>query len=147
MTQDSTQSVLFHNLFHKPVVASFDQPDSSSDGGAILLKAIDSELGLTERLANCIREIREEGKIVLPRLDLLRQRVYGIACGYPDCNDADRLADDPIQKMLLDRIPLTAIHWDLNRPYHDSKTLPQAKTSSRWVASWPISSSNIMPNG
>jgi len=106
MTQDNTQSVLFPNLFHKPVVASFDQPDSSSDGGAILLKEIDSELDLTERLAGCIREMREEGKIVHPLLDLFRQRVYGIACGYPDCNDADRLADDPIQKLLLDRDPI-----------------------------------------
>lgn len=106
MTQDNIQSVLFPSLFHKPVVASFDQPDSSSDGGAILLKAIDSELNLTERLAACIRETREEGKIVHPLLDLFRQRVYGIACGYPDCNDADRLADDPIQKMLLDRDPI-----------------------------------------
>jgi hypothetical protein len=70
------------------------------------LKAIDSELDLTERLAGCIREMREEGKIVHPLLDLFRQRVYGIACGYPDCNDADRLADDPIQKMLLDRDPI-----------------------------------------
>jgi hypothetical protein len=106
MTQHSTQSVLFPNLFHKPVVASFDQPDSSSDGGAVLLKAIDSELNLTDRLAGCLRETREEGKIVHPLLDLFRQRVYGIACGYPDCNDADRLADDPIQKMLLDRDPI-----------------------------------------
>ena len=106
MTQDNTQSVLFPNLFHKHVVASFDQPDSSSDGGAILLKAIDSELDLTERLAGCIREMREEGKIVHPLLDLFRQRVYGIACGYPDCNDADRLADDPIQKLLLGRDPV-----------------------------------------
>jgi len=106
MTQDNTQSVLFPNLFHKPVVASFDQPDSSSDGGAILLKAIDSELDLTQRLASCLRETREEGKIVHPLLDLFRQRVYGIACGYPDCNDADRLADDPIQKLLLDRDPI-----------------------------------------
>ena len=106
MTQDSTQSVLFPSLFHKPVVASFDQPDSSSDGGAILLKAIDSELDLTERLASCLRETREEGKIVHPLLDLFRQRVYGIACGYPDCNDAGRLADDPIQKLLLDRDPI-----------------------------------------
>ncbi len=53
MTQDSTQTVLFSDLFPKSVVASFDQPDSSSDGGAILLKTIDSGLALTERLASC----------------------------------------------------------------------------------------------
>ncbi|MBN1569751.1 MAG: IS1380 family transposase [Acidobacteria bacterium] len=120
MTQDTTQSVLFPNLFHKPVVASFDQPDSSSDGGAIVLKAIDSELNLMERLASCLRETREEGKIVHSLLDLFRQRVYGIACGYPDCNDADRLADDPIQKLLLDRDPI------------DGKSLASQPTLSRF---------------
>lgn len=106
MTHDTTQSVLFPAHFSKPVLATFDQPDSSSDGGAILLKAIDTELDLTERLANCIRESREKGKILHSLLDLFRQRVYGIACGYADCNDAARLADDPIQKLLLDRDPI-----------------------------------------
>jgi hypothetical protein len=106
MTQNTTQSVLFPSIFSKPVLATFDQPQSSSDGGAILLKAIDSDLNLTGRLASSVRETREESKIVHPLLDLLRQRVYGIACGYPDCNDADRLADDPIQKLLLDRDPI-----------------------------------------
>ena len=40
MRDDTTrQSVVFKDLFDKPVVARFDQPDSSSDGGALLLKA------------------------------------------------------------------------------------------------------------
>jgi hypothetical protein len=37
---------------------------------------------------------------------LVRQRVYGIACGYADCNDAARLARDPVHKLLLERDPL-----------------------------------------
>lgn len=106
MTQDTTQSVLFPELFSKPVLASFDQPDSSCDGGAILLKAIDSELQLTQRLAECIHDSRQSGKVIHQLFDLLRQRVYGIACGYPDCNDAARLAGDPIHKLLLDRDPI-----------------------------------------
>lgn len=106
MTQDTTQTVLFPDLFSKPVVAKFDQADSSSDGGAILLKAIDSELRLTERLSECIEDPRQSGKIVHQLFDLFRQRVYGIACGYPDCNDSDRVADDPVQKLILDRDPI-----------------------------------------
>ncbi len=31
------------------------------------------------------------------------QRVFSIACGYPDANDSARLGADPIHKMLLDR--------------------------------------------
>ncbi len=33
------QSVLFPDLFDKPLVATFDREQSSSDGGAVLLKA------------------------------------------------------------------------------------------------------------
>jgi hypothetical protein len=38
--------------------------------------------------------------------DLLAQRVFAIACGHPDGNDADRLADDPIHKLVLERDPI-----------------------------------------
>ncbi len=91
----------------KPVVAAFDMAHASSDGGAILLKAIDAELGLTERLATCVRERRQPSKVQHSLLDLVRQRVFGLACGYADCNDAARLSEDPIHKLLLDRDPLT----------------------------------------
>ena len=32
--------------------------------------------------------------------------MFGLACGYADCNDAARLADDPIHKLLVGRDPL-----------------------------------------
>ena len=72
----------------KPIIAKFDQPHASSDGGAILLKAIDDRLGLTWRLASAIHDRRQAGKVAHPLRDLLRQRVFGLACGYVDCNDA-----------------------------------------------------------
>src|SRR5439155_981746 len=90
----------------KPIIAKFDQPHASSDGGAILLKAIDDRLGLTWRLVSAIRDRCQPGKVAHPLRDLLRQRVFGLACGYADCNDAARLVDDPIHKLLLDRDPL-----------------------------------------
>ena len=40
-------------------------------------------------------------------MDLLGQRIFGIACGHPDGNDADHLADDPIHKLLLGRDPVS----------------------------------------
>lgn len=107
MRNDSTaQSVLFPALFGKRVVAQFDQPHGSSDGGAVLLKACDERLGLTERLSGCLGEEREPGKIRHTLDDLIRQRVFAIACGYADCNDAARLAEDPIQKLLVGRDPI-----------------------------------------
>ena len=107
MPEDTTrQSVLFPGLLKKPVVVQFDQPNASSDGGAILLKACDARLGLTERLAKCIVDSRQAGKVEHSIRDLVRQRLFGIACGYVDCNDAARLAQDPIQKLLIGRDPV-----------------------------------------
>src|SRR5260370_10482093 len=97
------QSVLFPDLFSKPLVARFDAQHSSSDGGAILLKACDVELGLSQRLAGCLSDRRQLGKVEHTVRDLLRQRLFGIACGYADGNDAARLGSDPIHKLLSDR--------------------------------------------
>ena len=91
----------------QPVVARFDQLHASSDGGALLLKALDDRLGVTERLARSLRDPRQPGKIDHALIELVRQRVYGIACGYADCNDAARMAQDPVHKLLLERDPLT----------------------------------------
>jgi hypothetical protein len=93
----------------QPVVARFDQPHASSDGGALVLKALDDQRGVTERLARSLRDSRQPGKIDHERLELVRQRVYGLACGYADCNDAARLAQDPVHKLLLGRDPLTGL--------------------------------------
>lgn len=100
------QPVLFADLAHKPVVARFDQANASSDGGAVLLRAIDQRLQLTPRLARCLADTRDPARVTHPLADLVAQRVFGIACGYPDANDGDRLADDPMQKLLLDRDPV-----------------------------------------
>ena len=42
---EDKQGVLFSNLFRRPVTAVFDSPQSSSDGGSLLLKACDAALG------------------------------------------------------------------------------------------------------
>lgn len=107
MTDESArQTVLFADLFDKPLVAAFDQPHSSSDGGAILLKAIDRRLGLTAALAASLSDDRDPRKIRHALHDLIAQRLFAIACGYPDANDADALADDPVQKLLVGRDPV-----------------------------------------
>ena len=87
-------------------MARFDQHHGSSDGGAVLLKAADRRLGLTERLAVCLQDRRGPAKVTHELVDLLQQWVFALACGYPDCNDAARLAHDPILKLLLDRDPI-----------------------------------------
>ena len=106
MTPDTIpQTVLFPGLFNKPLFAQFHQEQASSDGGAILLKAAERTYGLVKALAGCLFDTRAPDKIRHTLADLFGQRIFGIACGHPDCNDAKRLADDPIHKLLLGRDP------------------------------------------
>ena len=101
-----TQTVLFADLADRAVVATFDQPHASSDGGAILLAAADRQVGLLAALAATVPDARAATRVTHGVGDLIAQRVFAIACGHPDGNDADRLADDPIHKLLLGRDPI-----------------------------------------
>ena len=100
------QRVLFPELFGKPVVAAFDREQASSDGGAVLLKAAERVYGLVQAFARCLVDKRTPERVRHTLVDLIGQRVFGIACGHPDGNDADHLAEDPIHKLLLDRDPV-----------------------------------------
>lgn len=106
MEDFSKQSVLFPELLFKPVHVSFDEPHTTSDGGALLLKSVDDQLGLTSALARCLTDLRESGKVQHPLADILRQRVFGLCCGYSDANDVARVGADPMHKLMLDRDPL-----------------------------------------
>ena len=102
----TTECLLFPDIFDRPVVAKFDEQQGSSDGGAVLLKAADRRLGLTEGLAACLKDERQPGKVRHELQELLTQRIMAIACGYEDANDAARLASDPIHKLMVGRDPV-----------------------------------------
>ena len=101
-----SQTVLFPDLFDKPLVATFKREQASSDGGAVLLKAAERVYGLVKAFAGCLADKRVPEKIRHTLAELIGQRIFGIACGHPDGNDADHLAEDPIHKLLLGRDPV-----------------------------------------
>lgn len=88
-----------------PVVVDFDAPEVSSDGGALLLRQIDDSLGLTAGFAALLSDDRNPLRCSHSRQEQTRQRVFQIALGYEDCNDADRLRQDPLLKTVCDRTP------------------------------------------
>jgi hypothetical protein len=71
-----------------------------------VLRAIDQRLHMTSALAQALDDDRQAKKIRHELSELLTQRVMAIACGYPDTNDAARLASDPVHKLLVGRDPL-----------------------------------------
>jgi len=103
----SKQSVLFPSMLSKPLEVHFDAPDTTSDGGAVLVKAVDDKLGLTGYMLSQLVDDRQPGKVVHSFTDMFRQRVYGLACGYADVNDVARIGRDPLHKSLLGRNAVT----------------------------------------
>ena len=95
-TDCSHPPLLFPELSARPVVVAFDAPHVSSDGGALLLGRLDRSHGYLARFAACFRDHRDDELIEHTKLELLRQRVYGIALGYEDLNDHDLLRADPL---------------------------------------------------
>ena len=104
--ESARQSVRFPDLIpRRQTVVQFDATQTSSDGGAVLLKGCDQALNLSHSLANCIADPRTPQRVQHSVEDRIRQRVFSLATGYEDRNDADRLRSDPVFKLLLDRSP------------------------------------------
>jgi hypothetical protein len=94
---------LFEEAFAKPVVVGFTGEQRSSDGGAVLLGAVDRRIGLTAALSGMLSDDRDPRRVEHRVDELFRQRVFAIALGYSDQNDAARIGSDPVLKMLCGR--------------------------------------------
>jgi len=95
-TQCTAAQLQFHPFGRREVVARFDAGHLSSDGGALLLREADRRLDLTRRMAECFGDARQPGKVEHTVRELVAQRVHGLALGYEDLNDHDRLRCDPL---------------------------------------------------
>jgi len=84
--------------------ATFDGGRLTSDGGLPWLAEAEEDLGICAALADCVPEWRR-GPVQHSREALVRQRVFQIACGYEDQDDADTLRTDPLLKLVCGRVP------------------------------------------
>jgi hypothetical protein len=96
VTDCKEQPLLFQELGSRQVVADFSGGTLSSDGGVLLLREVDARLGLTHTLAQCFTDVRQQVYVDHTVPQLLAQRLYGLALGYEDLNDHERLRLDPL---------------------------------------------------
>src|SRR5664279_629084 len=89
------------NLGGRELVWRFDGGDIPSDGGVLVLKKLEERTGIVRRFAACFTDYRKADQIEHPLLDLLMQRVFGLALGYEDLNDHDDLRRDPMLAVAL----------------------------------------------
>lgn len=93
--------------FHptRDVDVAFDLPEISSDGGLLLLRQVDERSGLSALVAGLLPDLRDPRKVIHSRLEQVRQRVFQIALGYEDGNDATTLRHDRLLKAACDLLP------------------------------------------
>ena len=105
MTEDTLLPLDLPAVQRKNVTADFAGGSISSDGGLVLLRAAERRLGLADALAGCIREWRYPDRVVHTLPDMLRSRMFAIACGNEDADDCDALREDPLFKLAVGRAP------------------------------------------
>ncbi len=103
MTECNQSSFGFEACGRREIVARFDGGTISSDGGAFLLRQTDRRLNLLPRLAECFLDGRNPALVEHSVLEMLAQRVYGLALGYEDLNDHEQLRNDPVFGILAGR--------------------------------------------
>ena len=106
MLYSTPEQLRFPPLPGYTVRADCDGGALSSDFGALLLRGIDRQIGFTERLAAAVRDKRHPSYTDHSLRDLFAQRIYQIASGYADGNDANSLRHDPMLKLSVERRPL-----------------------------------------
>jgi hypothetical protein len=119
VTECTRQLDLF-SIGRRTVSVTFDGARTTSDAGVLLLRKIDRRLGLVDRLSAAVNDGRDSARVDHTDRDLLRQRIFQIALGYEDANDADTLRHDP------------ALQAALGRGVGDDATLASQPTLSRF---------------
>jgi hypothetical protein len=106
MSESTSPAIRFESLAGLPLEAAFEAGRLTSDGGLPWVGEADRALGLCDALAACIPEWRRRA-VRHGLATLVRQRVYQIACGYADQDDADTLRGDPLLKLVCGRLPVS----------------------------------------
>ena len=105
--ETSQNTLSFARVSGKKVEADFDGGCLTQDGGMLLLRRAEAAVGVVKRMVAALRDRRHPSYIDHTCEDLLRQRVFQIACGYEDANDSDELRGDPALKTACERAPRT----------------------------------------
>ena len=104
----------------------------SFDGGALLLRSVDRHAGLTRRLAACFADHRNPSHCENSLRGLLAQCLFGVALGYEDINDHDRLREDNLLALAV------GIHWLFQQPPTGSSWGPPNRpVRTATSGSWP----------
>lgn len=87
--------------FDRSIMIDFQGAKITSDTGFLLLRAIDERFGILGPIEREFEDARSWVHLSHTQLQMVRQRVYQIAAGYEDYNDADFLRIDPALRLAI----------------------------------------------
>lgn len=96
-----SQASVFQPEFNRSINVAGGSDRLTSNGGVLLLREADHQLGLIESLGDKVSDSRNPKKIRYTMCELLRERIYASALGYSAQDDVDRLAHDPAMKLAV----------------------------------------------
>ena len=102
MTQSTTEPLSFSSANRRKIDVNFDAGVLTNDAGILLLREADRQIGLIDAVNAAIPDPRSPALTVHGQRTLVAQRVLGIAGGYEDLNDHDRLRHDPLWQAATD---------------------------------------------
>jgi hypothetical protein len=102
LSSGESQKRVIRPNFNRAIKIDFQGAQISSDTGFILLREIDERFSIIDPMGDCLEDLRSPSHMKHSLVQMVRQRVYQIAAGYEDCNDADFLRIDPALRLALD---------------------------------------------
>jgi hypothetical protein len=125
MSDTTTLPFWFPAVSRKKITAAFDGGRLTADGGVLLLALAERRLGIAQRLAAVFPDRRDPSRIVHAVDEMIRARIFAIACGYEDADDLDHLRFDPAFKLACGRLP------DTDRDLCSQPTLSRLENAPR----------------
>src|SRR5580700_352557 len=110
----------------KKLTVDFGGGNQSSNGGLLLLRSAERELGVCRRLAGAMPDRRDASRIRHAMFEMVMARVCAIACGHEDAIDLDRLRHDPLMKVAVGRCPQSGA------PLASQSTISRLENAPRW---------------
>ncbi len=106
-TECTKKRYQFQVLGRREILADFSGGTITPDGGGLLLRELEQRTNILDRFAQCFEDYRDPELIEHSVLDLVSQRVYGIALGYEDLNDHDELSRDQLLAVMVGKLDPT----------------------------------------
>ena len=89
--------------FNRSFLVDFQGAKISSDTGFLLLREMDERFDIIGPMSDCLEDRRSPVHTRHSLVQMIGQRMYQIAAGYEDCNDADHLRIDPALRLAISK--------------------------------------------